>query len=53
MTSIYDAQEKLYQAVDAYCTASKEAGKQKKPISESYWNAVVIAWKRVKELKGE
>lgn len=53
METIYDAQEKLYQAVDAYCTASKEAGKQTKPISEKYWRDVVIAWKRVKELKGE
>lgn len=53
MASIYDAQEKLYQAVDAYCEASIEAGKQKRPIPEHYWQNVIVAWKKVKELKGD
>ena len=53
MASIYDAQEKLYEAVSAYCEASKEAGKQKKPISEKYWRDVVNALNEVKRLKGE
>lgn len=51
--SIYDALEKLYEAVDTYCEKSKEAGKMKRPVPEHYWRDVEIAWKKVKELKGE
>lgn len=43
-----EALEKLYKAVNAYCTASAEA---KKPIPESYWRAVTLAWQEAKKLR--
>lgn len=46
MASKYDLLEKLYKAVDAYCTESKAA---KAPIPESYWRDVVNAWKAAKK----
>lgn len=42
-----EALEKLYKAVDAYCTTSAEA---KKPIPESYWRAVTLAWQEAKRI---
>lgn len=44
--SKYDLLEKLYKAVDAYCTESKAA---KAPIPESYWRDVVNAWEAAKQ----
>lgn len=49
MASKYDLLEKLYKAVDAYCEASIEAGKQKRPIPEHYWRSVELAWKAAKK----
>jgi hypothetical protein len=47
MASKYDTLDKLYKAVDAYCTASKEA---KGPIPEHYWHSVELAWKAAKKI---
>ena len=49
MASKYDLLDRLYKAVDAYCEASIKAGKQKRPIPESYWRDVELAWKAAKK----
>ena len=49
MASKYDLLDNLYKAVDAYCEASIEAGKQKRPLPESYWQNVVNAWQAAKK----
>lgn len=41
------ALQKLYEAVDAYCMASKTAAK---PIPESYWRNVTLAWQNAKRV---
>lgn len=46
MASKYDLLNKLYKAVDEYCTESKKA---KAPISEHYWRNVVNAWQAAKK----
>ena len=46
MASKYDLLDKLYKAVDAYCTESKAA---KAPIPEHYWRDVELAWKAAKK----
>lgn len=43
-----EALEKLYKAVDDYCTTSADA---KKPIPEHYWRAVTLAWQEAKKLR--
>lgn len=43
-----EALEKLYAAVDSYCTTSADA---KKPIPEHYWRAVTQAWQEAKKLR--
>ena len=46
MASKYDLLDRLYKAVDAYCTESKAA---KAPIPEHYWRDVELAWKAAKQ----
>jgi hypothetical protein len=40
--------EKLYDAVDEYCSTSVNG---KVPVPEKYWSKVVSAWRQAKEDK--